>query len=243
MSARRLQEQVADIRRQERSLDALASRSGVRVKLLNAIADGRFEDLPTGIYGRAAIRGVARALALPVEDIVAACDPLLTAVDDPIVGLARVRGLRVPATRRIAAPIADTAPAAIWRLGAAATIDGLVVAGLLLLVVAATAIVPDAHLHTMSASAAPAFTVFAVALAVWYFLLFGGVAGMTAGALAARPLATGSPALASDARAVIVRATHCACRDLRFLQVLGAYTARGIAAARDRHREPLGMRV
>jgi hypothetical protein len=243
VSARELQEQVAYIRRQERSLERLASRTGVRAKLLHAIADGRFGDLPSGIYGRAAIRGVAAALALPVDDIVEACAPLLPEADDPIAGLARVRGLRVAPARRRDAPLVEAAPSAIWRLGAAATIDGLIVAGLLLLVVVATATVPDAHLHAMSAAAAPAFTVFAVALAAWYFVLFGGVADMTAGTFAARPAASVRPAQGSDARAVMVRAARCACRDLRFLQVLGACTGRWIAAERARHRGPLGMRV
>jgi hypothetical protein len=241
--ARRLQEQVASIRRQEHAFHALASRTGVRVKLLHAIADGRFGDLPSGLYGRAAIRAVAASLALPVDEVIAECAPLLAEVDDPIAGLARVRGLRAAPARRREVLHADVVPSAIWRLGAAATIDGLIVAGLLLVVVAATATIPDAHLHAMSGSAAPAFTVFAVALAAWYFLLFGGVAGMTAGTFAARPSTSIRPAEGSDAHAVMVRAARCACRDLRFLQVLGAHTGRWIAAERARHRGPLGMRV
>ena len=37
-------------------LSKLAQQSGLRVEWLQAIEDGRFNDLPSGIYGRSAVR-------------------------------------------------------------------------------------------------------------------------------------------------------------------------------------------
>src|SRR5919197_3481639 len=90
----------ARLRRRE-DVESLARRAGIRPEMLRAIEDGRFDDLPPGVYARSAIRACAAALGLPADEIVAACQPLLPAVEDPVVALARLRGVR-PAPERLA---------------------------------------------------------------------------------------------------------------------------------------------
>src|SRR5262245_34408864 len=75
---------------------ALAKRAGVRAEHLSAIEDGRFGDLPPGIYGRSAVRAFAAAYQLDPAEALADCEALLRPVDDPIAALARLTGLRTP---------------------------------------------------------------------------------------------------------------------------------------------------
>src|SRR3954463_3515224 len=73
---------------------ALARRIGVREKLLVAIDEGRFGDLPTGIYARTAVRLYAKGVALDVDEVMAACEALLPVQEDAVFARARLRGLK-----------------------------------------------------------------------------------------------------------------------------------------------------
>jgi hypothetical protein len=75
-------------------LETLAQRIGVRVSVLRSIEAGRYDELPPGIYGRAAMRAFAEALGFDGQAIIRECDAHLPSVEDPIAGLARVRGIR-----------------------------------------------------------------------------------------------------------------------------------------------------
>src|SRR5947207_7039025 len=75
-------------------LSALSRRTGIRLQHLRAIEEGRFADLPPGIYARSTIRAFAGACGLDAAAVLADCEPLLPTVDDPINALARkVRGV------------------------------------------------------------------------------------------------------------------------------------------------------
>src|SRR5689334_119816 len=75
-------------------LNVLAERIGVRAPLLQAIEAGRYDALPHGLYGRAAIRAFADALDFDADAILSQCIEQLTPPEDPIAGLARIRGVR-----------------------------------------------------------------------------------------------------------------------------------------------------
>jgi hypothetical protein len=75
-------------------LQTLAQRIGVRVSVLRSIEAGRYDELPPGIYGRAAMRAFAEALGFDGQAVIRECDAHLPPVEDPIAGLARVRGIR-----------------------------------------------------------------------------------------------------------------------------------------------------
>ena len=102
------------------NLPSIAQRSGVRESLLLAIEEGRFSDLPRGIYGRSAIRSFANALGLDATQVLAECEQFLVPTDDPIEALARLRGCRsalkpaAPETAAAPPPAPGTESGAIW---------------------------------------------------------------------------------------------------------------------------------
>src|SRR3954470_10913357 len=75
------------------SIEAIARRTGLRVEWLQAIDEGRFRDLPAGIYARASVRTYAAALELDVHAILVRCTPLLPVAEDPIQAMRRLNGI------------------------------------------------------------------------------------------------------------------------------------------------------
>jgi hypothetical protein len=232
-------QRLSEARRARREdLPGLARRIGVREEHLRAIEQGRFADLPSGIYGRAAIRSFAAAFGFDPAAILAECEAELTPVEEPISALGRLRGGRQPAVPPVSAtagrpqPVrnAPAGPLAgsrfpSWRLLAAATLDACVVAALLLLVVvcAITAMmVPVPAL----AHAGPAFGLMGLLLGSAYFVWFGGLVGRTVGAQLLR-VETEDEDIERGAltlRALGARALLAAAEDARFIQGLGAWT-------------------
>src|SRR5437763_1025139 len=110
-------------------LAMLARRSGIRVEHLRAIEDGRFADLPRGIYARAAVRAFALASGLDPRDVLAECEALLPGVEDPILALGRRRGLR-PAHDAIIGRTMPRAEPGVGASIAAAALDACLAGGL-----------------------------------------------------------------------------------------------------------------
>jgi hypothetical protein len=212
----------------------LARRTGVRQENLRAIEDGRFADLPPGIYGRAAIRSYANAYGFDGVAILAACEPWLTPVDEPIAALARARGLR---SRPVATPRShegdphdDPSDGSFgsWRHLAAAAIDAVVIAVMLLVVVFAALtllIVPVSALR----DAGGAFAIMGGVLAGAYYLCFGGVRGATIGERAATVEPRHSTGSAVTLRVAIERALLAATDDARCIQRAGERLGRSSA--------------
>jgi hypothetical protein len=84
--------------REERNLDltALGQRTRVPVHLLEAIECGRLDALPRGVYARAVIRAYASAVGIEPNRAVTELAPLLPPIEDPLDGIARVRGFSRP---------------------------------------------------------------------------------------------------------------------------------------------------
>src|SRR4051794_20125269 len=78
-------------------LAELAAGIGVRESVLRGIEDGRFDQLPPGIYARAAIRSYSSAVGLDPVEILDACAPSLPAIEEPISAMGRLRGIRTAA--------------------------------------------------------------------------------------------------------------------------------------------------
>lgn len=233
--------EISDQLRQARiargeELPALAARIGVRQEHLRAIEDGRFGDLPSGIYGRSAVRSFASAMGLDGPAVLAECEPFLAPLEEPIAGLARVRGIRerpasVARTRPPFEQAPDTSgesPFAGWRAPAAAVLDACAIAALLLLVIIAAMTVltvPPSALR----SAGGAFAMMGALIAAGYYCWFGGVAGATWGerALAVEPH---EPARLVTLRLVCDRAILAATRDVRGIHAAGERFGRSTAA-------------
>ncbi len=219
----------------------LAKRIGVREEHLRAIEEGRLGDLPKGIYGRAAIRSFAQACGFDPAETLAACEPFLAQVDEPISALGRLRGVRQPRTPPpVAEAAADTgrprAPEAAargtgtplaqqildaGRVLAGAALDAVIIVVLLLVLVvcAITALmVPVSAL----AQSGPAFGVMGALLGALYFAWFGGLRGATIGE---QLLLVEAAAVAGHVRslnAIASRAVDAAMRDARAIQRVGA---------------------
>ncbi len=217
---------------------AISRRTGVRESLLIAMEAGRWDQLPHGLYARSAVRHYAAFLGLDATAILRACEASLPALEDPIAGLARVRGLKPqkpetppgrpreidPATTRLMAPaMVDDL---VWpdrrRLSMMATalaIDSALIAAPLLLAVAAAAVLnrvpPSAMEH-----GAGAFGAFGALMALVYFLCFAGVAGSTIGERVTGTAGRNSMT-AHTLGAVRDRALAAAFRDLRSISSLG----------------------
>lgn len=204
-------------------LPALAKRLGVREEYLRTIEEGRLADLPPGIYGRFAIRAFARGCGLDPAEILAACEPLLTPVEEPIAALGRLRGVR-QRNRTAALPAAATNARGFpdWRLLAAAALDGCFVITLLLLLIVCTVTAMTVRVGALDGSG-PAFALMGVLLGIAYFGCFGGVGGRTGGEwlLRVEPDRTGRGSL--TLRAVVARALRSATDDARFIRRLGSW--------------------
>lgn len=228
-------------------LASVAERIGVRLALLLAIEAGQYEALPHGLYGRAAIRSFAEDLGFDGQAILAQCERLLAPFEDPIAGLARVRGIRPAAdsTPRQLSRLLEVRTAALTsgplgRMLAAAAIDSAIVTGLLLALVAAT--ITLFGTPVLSAEAGPAFGVVGIVLATCYFAVFGGIGGQTVGARLVHVEAAERSETPVDLAGIAVRAFRAAARDIIAVEqlagVVRAFSAscRSSASRRDRQR-------
>jgi transcriptional regulator with XRE-family HTH domain len=227
-------------------LPTLAKRIGVREEHLRAIEQGRFADLPPGIYGRAAIRSFATAFGFDPAEFLAECESQLTPVAEPIHAIGKLRGVRQPA-RPAAVASAPVTPNAEglqlphgacpdWRLLAAATLDtGVVVALLLFVVVCAitTMMVPLAALD----HSGPAFGLMGLLLGSAYFVWFGGLGGRTFGEQLFQVEPKHAARASMTLRAIGSGALLAATDDARFIQGLGAW-AGNVAHLRSRSGGP-----
>lgn len=205
------------------SLDSLAREIGVRRENLIAIEEGRFSDLPTGIYGRAAIKAFASACGFDPVELLASCEPFLRQAEEPIEGLARIRGLARPKRPvRADSPTqtVDSLEAPTWHPLAAAAVDALVIAGLLLIVVFSAAlslVVPISALDRSSAW----FALVGIVLGLGYFVWFGGLAGATVGERAVGISVASSEAPTITLRDVAIRTLWSATEDVRSIRRFG----------------------
>lgn len=215
-------------------LAALARRTGVRQENLRAIEDGRFADLPRGIYGRAAVKSFAAAFGFDGAAVLADCEPLLTPLDEPIAALARARGVRRPAAEGTSARDTDdhdelTAGSSWpeWRPLAAAAVDAAIIAVMLggVVVAALTMLIAPV---TALRDAGGAFAIMGLLLASGYYFCFGGVRGATIGerTMAIAPRATGS---AVTLREAVERALLAATVDARCIARSGERIGRSAA--------------
>ena len=222
----------------DKDLAAFSRLIGIRVDHVRAIEDGRFSDLPAGIYGRAAVKAYAAACGLDAAAVLSDAEAWLVSMDDPIIGLARLKGLRVPtppppveAAPPVALPPADVdAALATWRPLAASLIDAGIISALLGIVVLSAVAALFVPVSTLRGSS-PAFALMGMLLAAGYFVWFGGVGGATVGE---RVMRINRPQPRRDhltLPAIATRALHSASEDIECLRSLGARVGRRLALA------------
>jgi transcriptional regulator with XRE-family HTH domain len=92
------------------TLESVAGEIGVRARLLEIIESGAFAELPAGVYGRSSVRAYASAMGLNPEEALAEVAHLLVRPEDPLDGLARVKGHRRKPSARDAEPARHGCP-------------------------------------------------------------------------------------------------------------------------------------
>jgi hypothetical protein len=167
------------------SLSTIAHQWGVRETNLELIEHDRFEDLPTGLYGRAAVRAYATAVGLPGDEVLAEVHGRLRTPEDPIEGLARVRGMERPQQRTFRDVLHVPAPKVQLSTSArgyvANVIDGLVLLALDVLLLELTAAVAGVGAPDILRVAAPYMLALFVLVTALYFVMLGGLARATVG--------------------------------------------------------------
>jgi transcriptional regulator with XRE-family HTH domain len=170
------------------SLSTIARESGVREINLELIERNQFEDLPTGLYGRSAVRAYAAAVGIQADEAIGEVLHRLREPEDPIDGLARVRGIERQRPRRVlnvapsvAAPVQLQLPIA-WRAPVAALIDSALLIAIDAALLMVTAAVARVRPGQILADALPAMLVVFVLIALVYFVLLGGIRRATIGA-------------------------------------------------------------
>jgi transcriptional regulator with XRE-family HTH domain len=179
-------------------LEALAHRTRLRTHLLEAVEEGRFEALPRGVYARAVVRAYAEAVGLDPNRVVTEVAALLPEPEDPIDGLARVRGIERPAPSPSAgeapveAPPSASARTAIplARAVAVAALDTTVLLAFTAIITVATAAVGGVTVPQVVELAAGAILAQAVLAGALYFILLGGIGGATLGERIVEPQAS-----------------------------------------------------
>jgi uncharacterized RDD family membrane protein YckC len=201
-------------------LSALSRRTGIRLQHLRAIEDGRFGDLPPGIYARSAVRAFAEACHLDPAGVLAECEPWLPRVDDPIGALAR----KHRSANETSVPLNPTpepsAPEPHWQLLAASAVDAAVVGVLLLVLVVVAAAVVRVPIAALSGSPAP-LGLMGLVIAGGYFLWFGGLVGATLGRLAVHASTHVGECEQLTLRTIAERALSSAAEDARAIVSLG----------------------
>jgi hypothetical protein len=220
--------------RRGENLATLSARSGLRVHHIRAIEEGRFRDLPPGIYARSAIRTFALAYELDADTVLAGCDPLLTPIEDPICALARRSGI-APASRsgeQAGAPSSRRPVLAesTWRPVAAATVDGAVAGALVLITCAAAALLARASFAALGSSVSALFLVGLVLESVYYVSL-AGVGGTTFGEYVVGPEPRQRDPRPLTMLAIGLRTFAAATADLRAIYRLGLSARRRVTRA------------
>lgn len=181
-----LHERLKQARERRRiSLATIARQWGVREQNLELIERDRFEDLPTGLYGRTAVRAYATAVGLPVDQVLAEVADRLRSPEDPLDGLARVRGLTRQPERTLKEilhmPATDINLSTTTRAQVANVIDALFLLVVDFLLLELTALVAGVRSTEVLRAAAPAMIALFALIAALYFVLLGGLARTTVG--------------------------------------------------------------
>ncbi len=167
------------------SLATIGRQWGVREQNLELIERDRFEELPTGLYGRSAVRAYATAVGIPADEALAQVVDRLRTPEDPLDGLARVRGLTRQPERtfkdilHVASPEVTLSESS--RAHVATAVDGVVLLGLDFALLELTAVVAGVRATEILRVAAPSMIALFALIAALYFVLLGGLARATVG--------------------------------------------------------------
>ncbi len=209
------------------SIEAIARRTGIRVEWVQAMDEGRFGNLPTGIYARASVRTYAAALELDVHAILMRCTPLLPVAEDPIQAMRRLNGIAPLPSPQTEHPIDRTASTLPdYRVIVASVIDASTMA-VTLLVLVTCIVAMGLSVTSLDRSAAGPLVAVMLLVAVLYYIVFGGIVGQTVGEYITGS-STSQP-VKLNLGAVAARTRAAALRDSYFIERLGEWVGRSLS--------------
>jgi uncharacterized RDD family membrane protein YckC len=227
------------------SLADLARATRITPWILQKLDEGKFGEIPAGIYARHYLRAFASAVGLHPDRTLEALEHLLPAADTSIAALSRSACQRrgepqpdvTPAQAEAVRPSAPETPATAprmpepdsepaepppsetsrWRLYGAAVTDVIVLSSLQLAVFGACAWIAGFTVQTLMLHAAWPLGIIGGTVAAIYFGLLGGIAGRTCGAwlLGIRLVPPSTEPL--DLRTVLRRSMRCLVREASIL--------------------------
>lgn len=150
------------------NLSDLAARTRLSPRVVQRIDEGRFAELPAGVYARSYVRAFASEVGLDPDGVVQDLLPELPTVDDPLDGLRDARTARLDGTVYSARTAAAACDAALL----------FAIDAVLVLLTAAICGVDVAVLLRQAAAALAVYCAVPVAL---YFIVFAGIGGRTPG--------------------------------------------------------------
>jgi hypothetical protein len=173
-------------------LSELAARTLLSPHILHKIDDGRFAELPGGLYARSYIRAYASAVGLDPEEAVRELAERLPPAEDPFPALrgaasagdpawlAALNGFALSARAWLATNVAGWP--GMTRRTMAAAVDALVLLILLATLTQITAWTCGVHAHVLLEFGGGALAVVWGVLVVLYFGMLAGIGGLTPGA-------------------------------------------------------------
>jgi hypothetical protein len=151
------------------SLETIEAQTRLAPHLIEKIDAGRFAELPAGLYARAYIRAVAKAVGLDGDEVIQVLGPCLPETPDPMPVLRDlVQRSEIPLSPRIAGWLAAAADGVLI---------GLATGGVAMFVETCT----GTKVASGGAEAVAALLVIAAIVAVPYFLILAGIGGRTPG--------------------------------------------------------------
>ena len=165
--------------------------------IVRKIDDGRFEELPGGLYARSYIRAFAEAVGVPPEAALKDVEPMLPGAPDPLPTLReksgrgltdRLRAVALAGAARARAITrrADVAALETYRIdlrrAAAAILDALVLVSVGLVTTMSTAWLCGVGFVDVLDQAGIALAAMLSLPVLLYFVLFQGIGGLTPGA-------------------------------------------------------------
>ena len=154
-------------------LTDLAARTRLSPRVVQRIDEGRFAELPAGVYARAYVRAFASEVGLDPGQVLQELEAVLPPVEDPLDGL-REAARQSERSRTWMRGLAS-------RLGAAIA-DAVLLLAIDALFVQLVALVCAVPMATLIAEAPAAIAVLCAVPLALYFLIFAGVGGRTPGA-------------------------------------------------------------
>lgn len=192
------------------TLDEIVARTRLGRVWAEKIDEGRFAELPPGVYARGYLRAFAGAVGVDATVVLSQLSGCLPEPDDPLPLLRELAKERTPPT--LSAYIVEHLERASKNgLGrtvvrhTAAALDAVLLLSLNAIVALAVARVCDVNLRTLFNAAGGAFAPIALVTAASYFLLLAGIGGRTLGEwLCGEPPASAPAPL--DLRTILRRA-------------------------------------